>query len=148
MTFGSVKTAAIAFFALFLGASHVACACFSHAAPQSHQPHFSHMGGPHNGGAHDAPDAPHDHHGPGGDRSVTELGSGGCEHCAKSAVFHGLSNIEFAASLSAKPTAKTVASLSAAIVAPSGFAHRLALPSLWRGPPDQTPVTLKIRLLN
>ena len=143
MTLGSVKTAVIAFFALFLGASHVACACFSHVVPQDHQSHLSHMGG-----AHDAHDAMHDHHGSGGVRSANEFGSGGCEHCASSAVFHGLSNVEFMASLGAKPTAKAVASLGAIIVEPPRFEHRLALPSLWRDPPDRTPVSLKIRLLN
>lgn len=100
------------------------------------------------GGAHDAHDAMHDHHGPGGVRSANEFGSGGCELCASSAVFHGLSNVEVMASLGAKPTAKAVASLGAIIVEPPRFEHRLALPSLWRDPPDRRPVSLKIRLLN
>lgn len=146
MTYAAVRTVFIAFFALVLSAGHVACACLSQIAAAGHgdgqQPHLSHAEMAHAG------------HGASGERHVPDQnpqphddGHSGCEHCAASAAFKGSAKVQFIASPAPKPGAKAIAAVANQFAPAIGVPNAKPVAFRRRGPPGETPVTLKIRLL-
>jgi len=143
---GPLRTIVFAFLALMLGVGHSACA--SMAAPAKNAGAHAHQG--HEANAGHSVDAAGDAHHQHGQKSTApcEPDQSPCSHCQTAQFFKISTKPDTSSSIPSLKTAIAVFPISA-IAPPAAISLRtLSNGYQWRDPPEDTPITLKIRLLN
>jgi len=148
MPLRTLKTIVFASIALVLSAGHGVCASFSlptetnlatahqaHEAPH-HQNHGDQAAGKNHHNSDDADPAPCDQ------------GGSDCRHCNTAQFFKTSVKAELSANLAFPIFEKIFLAPAATLRATLAKRNYLSFAHRWRGPPSQTPVSLKIRLQN